>query len=62
VRPVLMAAMTTVLGMVPLLFDELFASMAVTIMFGLTFATVLTLLVIPALYSLFFRITDPSRT
>lgn len=50
VRPVLMAAMTTVLGMIPLLFDTLFAAMAVTIMFGLTFGTVLTLFVVPVLY------------
>jgi multidrug efflux pump subunit AcrB len=55
-RPVLMAALTTVLGMVPLYFDVLFSSMAVTIMFGLTFATGLTLVVVPVLYALFFRI------
>jgi len=47
VRPVSMAAATTILGMIPLLFDALFSSMAVTIMFGLGFATVLTLIVIP---------------
>ncbi|QTX32086.1 efflux RND transporter permease subunit [Aminithiophilus ramosus] len=57
-RPVLMAALTTVLGMIPLYFDALFASMAVTIMFGLSFATVLTLLVVPVLYVLFFRIKE----
>ncbi|MBS7455545.1 efflux RND transporter permease subunit [Coralloluteibacterium stylophorae] len=54
--PVTMAAGTTVLGMVPLLFDALFASMAVTIMGGLAFATVLTLVVVPCLYALFFRV------
>ncbi len=54
-RPVMMAAMTTVLGMLPLLFDVFFAGMAVTIMFGLTFGTVLTLLVVPVLYSIFFK-------
>ena len=49
-RPVMMAALTTVLGMVPLYFDVLFSAMAVTIMFGLSFATVLTLVVVPVLY------------
>ena len=48
-RPVMMASLTTVLGMVPLYFDVLFSSMAVTIMFGLTFATVLILVVVPVL-------------
>lgn len=56
VRPVAMAAITTILGMIPLLFDEFFASMAVTIMFGLGFATLLTLLVVPVMYSLTMRI------
>ena len=60
VRPVCMAAITTVLGMVPLLFDAFFESMAVVIMFGLGFATVLTLIVIPVLYTLLYRI--PPRT
>ena len=55
-RPVSMAAITTILGMIPLLFDVFFESMAVTIMFGLGFATVLTLLVIPALYSIVFKV------
>ena len=55
-RPVSMTAITTVLGMIPLLTDAFFVAMAVTIMFGLTFATVLTLLVVPVLYVTFFRI------
>ncbi|WP_286951372.1 MULTISPECIES: efflux RND transporter permease subunit [Aminobacterium] len=55
-RPVLMAAMTTVLGMIPLYFDILFSALAVTIMFGLAFATVLTLIIVPVLYSVFFKI------
>jgi len=54
--PVSMAAMTTILGMVPLLKDAFFISMAVTIMFGLLVATVLTLIVVPVLYSIFFRV------
>lgn len=56
VRPVAMAAITTILGMIPLLFDVFFESMAVTIMFGLGFATVLTLIVVPVLFTLIYRI------
>jgi multidrug efflux pump subunit AcrB len=56
VRPVCMAAVTTVLGMAPLLWDPFFEAMAVTIMAGLTFATVLTLVVVPVLYALFYRV------
>ncbi len=56
-RPVMMASFTTVLGMTPLLTDRLFGAMAVTIMSGLTFATILTLIVVPVLYTLFFRIS-----
>ncbi|MCO7190563.1 MULTISPECIES: efflux RND transporter permease subunit [unclassified Pseudoalteromonas] len=59
VRPVSMAAVTTILGMIPLLFDVFFKSMAVTIMFGLGFATVLTLIVLPVIYCLFFKVTAP---
>ena len=58
VRPVSMAALTTVLGMIPLLTDAFFVAMAVTVMFGLAFATVLTLVVVPVLYACFFRIPD----
>jgi multidrug efflux pump subunit AcrB len=56
VRPVSMAAITTILGMIPLLGDEFFASLAVVIMFGLGFATVLTLLFLPVLYCSVFNI------
>jgi multidrug efflux pump subunit AcrB len=56
VRPVSMAAITTILGMIPLLFDAFFIDMAVTIMFGLGFATVLTLIVVPVLYGIFFKV------
>ena len=56
VRPVCMAAVTTILGMIPLLFDAFFESMAVVIMFGLGFATVLTLVVVPVLYTLAYGI------
>ena len=57
-RPVLMAATTTILGMVPLLFDIAFGGMAATIIFGLTFATLLTLFVTPALYAIFYKIKE----
>lgn len=60
VRPVMMAASTTVLGMMPLLGDAFFVAMAVTIMAGLTFATVLTLVVVPTLYVIFFKIREVS--
>jgi multidrug efflux pump subunit AcrB len=55
-RPVAMAALTTVLGMIPLLVDAFFVAMAVTIMAGLTFATLLTMILVPVLYTTFFRI------
>lgn len=55
-RPVLMAATTTIFGMVPLLFDVAFGGMAATIIFGLTFATMLTLFVTPALYAMFYNV------
>lgn len=55
-RPVLMAASTTILGMAPLLSDVFFLDMAVVIMFGLGFASVLTLIVVPVLYAIFFNI------
>ncbi len=58
-RPVVLAAATTILGMIPLLPDVFFANMAITIMGGLGFATVLTLLVVPALYAIFFRVPNP---
>ena len=61
VRPVAMAAITTILGMIPLLFDVFFQSMAVTIMFGLGFATILTLIVVPVLYTVIFRIDYEPR-
>ncbi|MFM1918511.1 MAG: hypothetical protein RLZZ303_145 [Candidatus Hydrogenedentota bacterium] len=56
VRPVCMGALTTVLGVAPLVFDPFFKSMGITIMFGLSFATLLTLLFVPVLYAIFFRI------
>lgn len=56
-RPILLTAFTTVLGLAPLLRDVFFQSMAVVIMFGLGFATILTLLVLPVIYACFHRQT-----
>ncbi|MEL7178626.1 MAG: efflux RND transporter permease subunit [Pseudomonadota bacterium] len=53
-RPVLLAAATTIMGMIPLLGDAFFVSMAVTIMGGLAFASILTLVAAPVLYDVFF--------
>jgi multidrug efflux pump subunit AcrB len=55
-RPVVLAAATTILGLIPLLSDVFFVNMSVTIMAGLGFASVLTLIVVPTLYSIFFGI------
>ncbi len=55
-RPVAMAALTTALGMIPLLFDAFFVSMAVTIIFGLMIASVLTMVFVPVLYAIFFGV------
>ena len=55
-RPVAMAASTTALGMLPLFFDAFFVSMAVTIVFGLICATVLTMIVVPVFYAIIYRV------
>ncbi len=55
-RPVMLASLTTILGMIPLLGDSLFGPGAVVIMGGLLVGTLITLLFIPVLYALFFRI------
>ena len=59
-RPVCMVVLTTVLGMIPMLTDPFFGSMAVCIMFGLSFAAVLSLIVTPVLYAIFYKIYEPS--
>lgn len=60
-RPVLLVAVTTVLGMIPLLQDAFFSAMAATIMFGLAFACVLTMIVVPILYAIFFRVDESAN-
>jgi multidrug efflux pump subunit AcrB len=61
-RPVVLAAATTVLGVAPLLQDVFWVSMAVTIMAGLTFGTLLTMFLVPVLYTVFFKVPSPKRT
>lgn len=61
VRPVVLAAATTVLGVIPLLQDVFWVGMAITIMAGLTVGTFLTMFVVPALYCMFFRVEAPSE-
>lgn len=55
-RPVMMASLTTILGMIPLIPDAMFGSLAVTIMGGLFVGTLITLIFIPILYAMFFKI------
>ena len=59
-RPVMMASLTTILGMIPLVPDAMFGSMAVTIMGGLVMATIICLVIIPVLYALFYHIGPKS--
>ena len=56
-RPVVLAAATTVLGVMPLLPDVFWVAMAVTIMFGLAFGTVLTMVLLPVLYACLYGAT-----
>lgn len=60
-RPVSMSALTTVLGMLPLVWDVMFGSMAVTIMAGLTVSTILTLVFIPVLTAAAYRVPCPDE-
>ncbi|MFI3292566.1 MAG: efflux RND transporter permease subunit [Rikenellaceae bacterium] len=56
VIPVVVASGTTILGMIPLLFDSLFGAMAATIMGGLFVATILTICVLPVCYAIFYSV------
>ncbi|MBQ6112039.1 MAG: efflux RND transporter permease subunit, partial [Synergistaceae bacterium] len=58
-RPVAMSAVTTVLGMVPLIWDSMFGPMAVTIMGGLTVSTVLTMIFIPVCTAIAYGVPSP---
>ena len=55
-RPAMLAAGTTVLGVIPLLPDVFWVSLAVTIMFGLAFGSLLTMFLIPVLYAIFYKV------
>ncbi len=62
VRPVLLASLTTILGMAPLLGDPMYGSMAITIMSGLTIGTIITLILLPIFYAAFFKVTKTPNT
>lgn len=61
VRPVLMASLTTIVGMIPLLTDPMYSSMAITIMGGLMVGTIITLILLPLFYITMFRIRKPAN-
>ncbi len=61
-RPVCMVVLTTVLGSIPLLTDPFFGAMAVCIIFGLSFAAFLSLIVMPVLYTIFFGVRETPAT
>ena len=61
VRPVLMASLTTIVGMIPLVGDPMYSSMDITIMGGLTVGTVITLVLLPLFYAALFRIRKPAN-
>ncbi len=60
-RPVVLAAATTVLGVIPLLQDVFWVGMAITLMAGLSFGTILTMFLVPTLYAIFYRIPSPAK-
>ena len=61
VRPVLMASLTTIVGMIPLVQDPMYGSMAITIMGGLTVGTLITLVLLPVFYTIFFKVKRPDN-
>lgn len=61
-RPVILAALTTVLGVFPLLQDAFWVSMAMTIISGLTAGTAITMLLVPVLYMTMYRVPMPKDT
>jgi multidrug efflux pump subunit AcrB len=60
--PVLLGAGTTILGVAPLLQDAFWLSMSVTIMAGLAVGTMVTMIIVPALYATLFRVPSPKKT
>ncbi|MBS9775959.1 MAG: efflux RND transporter permease subunit [Fusobacterium sp.] len=61
IRAVSLAAGTTIFGMLPLIYDPLFSDMAITIIFGLTVATLLILFVVPLLYAILYKVEKPEK-
>ena len=61
VRPVALGAATTVLGVMPLIQDAFWVSMALTMMFGLAFGTILTMVLVPTFYAALHRIDPPAK-
>ena len=61
VRPVIMASLTTILGMAPLLGDPMYGSMAICIMAGLTVGTLITLVLLPLVYCALFHVSKPQN-
>lgn len=62
IRPVFLAAATTVLGVIPLVTDVFWQGLAIAIMAGLTFGTLLTMILLPVFYSLFYQATASQKT
>ncbi|MDD6211272.1 MAG: efflux RND transporter permease subunit [Bacteroidales bacterium] len=62
VRPVIMASLTTIVGMIPLVADPMYGSMAITIMGGLTVGTIITLILLPLFYTALFHVKKPEKT
>lgn len=61
VRPVVLGAATTVLGVLPLVQDAFWVSMALTMMFGLAVGTVLTMIMVPVFYAVLYKIQSPAK-
>jgi multidrug efflux pump subunit AcrB len=61
-RPVVMASATTILGMLPLVTDPMYSSLALVVIAGLTVGTVITLILLPIFYALLFRVKTPVQT
>jgi len=59
-RPVMMASLTTILAMIPLVNDAMFGSLAVTMMSGLLLGTIITLMMMPVLYAILYQVTHPN--
>jgi len=58
-RPVIMVSFTTILAMLPLIPDPMYGSLAVVVIGGLTFGTIITLILLPIFYALLFNINKP---